>query len=91
MDHCAGGPGPNAFGQFGLPEGKGPGSGILHVLEDWVETNAPAKEIVAAKFQGEGKAATVKMTRPLCPYPQVAAYKGAGSTDDAANFVCRKE
>ena len=28
------------------------------------------------------------MTRPLCPYPQVAKYKGTGSTDDAANFVC---
>jgi feruloyl esterase len=28
-------------------------------------------------------------TRPLCPYPQVAVYKGTGSTDDAANFSCR--
>ena len=28
-------------------------------------------------------------TRPLCPYPQVASYKGSGSTDDAANFVCK--
>jgi hypothetical protein len=27
-------------------------------------------------------------TRPLCPYPQVAKYKGSGSTDDAANFAC---
>ena len=28
-------------------------------------------------------------TRPLCPYPQVAKYKGSGSTDEAANFVCK--
>ena len=28
-------------------------------------------------------------SRPLCPYPQVATYKGSGSTDDAANFVCK--
>ena len=28
------------------------------------------------------------MTRPLCPYPQVAKYTGTGSTDDAQNFVC---
>ena len=28
-------------------------------------------------------------TRPLCPYPQVATFKGSGSTDDAANFVCK--
>jgi hypothetical protein len=27
---------------------------------------------------------------PLCPYPQTAAYKGTGSTDDRANFVCRR-
>jgi feruloyl esterase len=29
------------------------------------------------------------MTRPLCPYPQVAQYTGVGSTNDAANFVCK--
>jgi hypothetical protein len=29
------------------------------------------------------------MTRPLCPYPQIAPYKGVGSTNDAANFVCK--
>lgn len=28
-------------------------------------------------------------TRPLCPYPQVAQYKGSGSIDEAANFVCQ--
>jgi hypothetical protein len=28
------------------------------------------------------------MTRPLCPYPQTAKYKGSGDTNDAANFVC---
>jgi len=31
----------------------------------------------------------VDITRPLCPYPQVATYKGTGSTNDAANFVCK--
>jgi feruloyl esterase len=30
----------------------------------------------------------VDRTRPLCPYPQVAKYKGTGSIDDAANFAC---
>ena len=28
-------------------------------------------------------------TRPLCPYPQAAYYKGSGSLEDAASFVCR--
>jgi len=29
-------------------------------------------------------------TRPLCPYPQTAHYKGSGSTDDQTNFTCAK-
>jgi hypothetical protein len=28
------------------------------------------------------------MSRPLCPFPQIARHVGSGSTDDAANFVC---
>ena len=28
------------------------------------------------------------MTRPLCPFPQVAQYKGSGDTNAAENFVC---
>jgi sugar lactone lactonase YvrE len=30
----------------------------------------------------------VVRTRPLCPYPQIAKYKGTGSIDRAENFVC---
>ena len=29
------------------------------------------------------------MTRPICAYPKVAAYKGTGSTSDANNFSCK--
>ncbi len=36
------------------------------------------------------RAGTVTRSRPLCQYPLVAKYKGTGSTDDAANFVCSK-
>jgi feruloyl esterase len=31
----------------------------------------------------------VDMSRLLCPYPQVAVYKGTGNTADATNFVCK--
>jgi feruloyl esterase len=31
----------------------------------------------------------VVRTRQLCAFPSVATYKGTGSTDEAANFVCR--
>ena len=32
----------------------------------------------------------VAMTRPLCPHPQVARYKGRGDTNVAASFECAK-
>jgi feruloyl esterase len=31
------------------------------------------------------------MTRPLCPFPQVAQYKGSGDTNIAESFVCAAE
>ena len=43
-----------------------------------------AKAIIASKVAN----GQVVRTRPLCPYPQVAKYKGQGSIDDAANFSC---
>jgi len=54
-------------------------------LEQWVE-HGKAPEKLTASHSTDGK---VDRTRPLCPYPQVARYKGTGSIDDAANFVCR--
>jgi len=66
--------------------GEGPNSfDMLAALEEWVERgHAPAQ--IRASLQRDG---TTTRTRPLCPYPQVAEYKGSGSTDDAANFACR--
>jgi feruloyl esterase len=52
---------------------------------DWVEKGAAPEKIVARKLVN----GAVARSRPLCPYPQVARYKGQGSTDDAANFECR--
>jgi hypothetical protein len=31
------------------------------------------------------------LTRPLCPYPAVARYKGQGDTNTAENFTCATE
>jgi feruloyl esterase len=58
---------------------------MLTALEQWVEGKKAPESIPASKVQN---GATVR-TRPLCAYPQVATYKGSGSTDDAANFVCK--
>lgn len=57
----------------------------MGVMERWREGGTAPEAIVAAHVSGN----TVDMTRPLCPYPQVATYKGVGSTNDAANFSCK--
>jgi feruloyl esterase len=44
-----------------------------------------APDQIPAFHSTDGK---VDRTRPLCPYPEVAKYKGTGSTDDATNFIC---
>jgi feruloyl esterase len=57
------------------------------VISDWVEHDKPPERIVATKFSDGGE---VLRTRPLCVYPQRAAYLGTGSTDNEANFACRQ-
>jgi feruloyl esterase len=60
----------------------GPGSSQfdhMAAIVDWVEKGKAPDSIIASR---PGR------TRPLCPYPQIAKYKGTGSTDDAQNFVC---
>ena len=65
--------------------GPGPNQfDMLTALENWVERGA-APAAITASHVVEGK--TVR-TRPLCPHPQVARYKGSGSIDEAASFAC---
>jgi feruloyl esterase len=51
---------------------------------DWVEKGKAPEQLIASKVTN----GQVVRTRPLCPYPQVARYKGQGSIDDAPNFSC---
>ena len=53
-------------------------------LERWVE-QGQAPDVLIATHSTNGN---VDRSRPLCPYPQVAKYKGTGSIDEASNFVC---
>ncbi len=57
---------------------------MIAALDAWVTAGKAPNSIPAARVR-DGK---VDRTRPLCPYPQQAVYKGTGSTDDAANFIC---
>ena len=53
-------------------------------LDRWVEQGRTPDTLIAS----HAVAGKVDRTRPLCAYPQVAKYKGTGSIDEAANFVC---
>jgi len=59
----------------------------LTALEQWVEKGVAPDKLIASHITN-GK---VDRTRPLCVYPQVARWKGTGSTDEAANFACVTE
>ncbi len=87
VGHCGGGPGPNQFGQAG--GGGDAEHDLVAALEQWVEKGVPPTRVVATKFVGDDSTKGVAMTRPLCPFPQIAKYKGTGDVKDAANFVCK--
>jgi feruloyl esterase len=84
MNHCGGGPAADQ-------------ADFITPLVRWVEQGVAPQAIVAG-VRGVGNAAAVNTelpaawsptrTRPLCPYPSVARYKG-GNVEDAASFECR--
>jgi len=101
MQHCVGGPGPDDFGQLGIPPVNDPQHNIYQALEDWTEKGTPPSTVIAAKLEAETSAGSVqgasalatqaakpKMTRPLCPHPQKAKYKGQGDPNQATSFTC---
>jgi len=71
--HCGGGVGPDQ-------------ADFLGAMERWREQNVAPEQITASRNPGRG--GLTPMTRPLCPFPQIAKYKGTGSTDEAGNFSC---
>ena len=65
--------------------GEGPNAfDAVTAIEQWVE-RGKAPTAITASHRTDGK---VDRTRPLCPYPQVAKYRGSGSIDEAENFTC---
>lgn len=91
MQHCAGGPGPDSFGALPAPNAD-PTQSMFASLERWAEDGVVPQALIATKYaQPPGAARAAEMTRPLCPYPQVARYKGTGDVHEAANFVCELE
>jgi feruloyl esterase len=72
--HCFGGYGPDRLD-------------ALTAVVNWVERGTAPDSITVAKTETRNGGKVLR-TRPLCPYPQVAKYKGAGSIDEAVNFSC---
>ena len=72
-------------GMFHCRGGFGPDRfDAMTPLINWVETGNAPESIPARQMAGT----EVRRTRPLCPYPQVAKYSGAGNMDEAASFSC---
>ena len=89
MMHCYSGPGANSFGAVGqqlVP--RDPAHDIQTALEAWVENGVAPATLIATKYTDDSPTTkTVKFTRLLCPYPQVARYV-SGDKNDATSFVC---
>jgi hypothetical protein len=90
MAHCGGGPATNSFN-----------ANLLGAITRWVEKGVAPDRIIAANTNTaspfpSGAPFDPRVaenfptggTRPICPFPQQTRYKGAGATNDAANFVC---
>lgn len=70
--HCRRGDGPQPVG-------------LLEALMAWVERGQAPGALLSESRNESGE---LTRSRPLCPYPQRARYRGRGSIDDAANFTC---
>lgn len=73
VNHCGGGPGTSLIDAFSP-------------LVDWVENGRAPDSILGtapANTPWPGR------TRPLCPYPEFARYKGSGDINVAESFECR--
>jgi feruloyl esterase len=65
--------------------GGGPGVNTfdsIGTIEKWVEKGVAPDQMMGTGAQGT-------LTRPLCPYPQYAEYKGSGDLKSAANWACK--
>lgn len=86
MQHCRGGAGTDRFGasEDRTPTAE-PRSDMLAALVGWVERQVPPGPIIARRLDDRG---AVDRTRPLCPFPAQAVYRGSGNVDEAGSFAC---
>jgi len=85
MQHSGGGPGPENFGEALDATSSDPQHNIRITLENWVEKGTAPSSFIVSKA---ASATSPEITRPLCPYPQSAKYKGTGDPNKAESFTC---
>lgn len=51
---------------------------------EWVENGSPPESLLGRHVRD----GAVQFSRPQCPYPQVAQYRGSGDVDAASSFRC---
>jgi feruloyl esterase len=95
VGHCGGGVGPDQADFLGALERwreQGVAPGHIIATRTAARTGQPPSPEgfgVPRPPSPEGSGGPMSpMSRPLCPYPQVARYTGSGSTDEAKNFRC---
>jgi hypothetical protein len=87
--HCGGGVGAIAFANAPTPQQDDPAHDVFLALDKWVVQGVAPDQIIATGFVDGKPANGVAITRPLCPYPKEAHYKGTGDTNSAENFTCQ--
>jgi feruloyl esterase len=59
----------------------------LRLIRNWVENDKAPERLVLSKKEKD----KIIMTRPVFPYPKVAAYSGKGDTNLEKNFIEKKK
>jgi feruloyl esterase len=85
ISHCSGGPGAGNIGGATPALSHDPEHDVVAALDAWVVQHRAPAQLIAAHLDDNKK---VDRTRPLCPFPQEARYKGTGDSNDAGNFIC---
>src|ERR1043165_6864779 len=90
MWHCKEGPGPSSFG--GVIAQPAPSYDarydLLTSLAQWVEQGVAPTSVIATKYNSDTPQLGIALQRPICAYPLIPVYKGAGDPNAAASFTC---
>jgi feruloyl esterase len=90
MEHCGGGPVPNAVGgayNLRAPVDD-PEHDVVAALARWVEHGVPPEKLIATHYQDNDPDKPIEEQRPWCVYPSTARFTGRGDRREAANWTC---